>query len=537
MKIQVLDCTLRDGGYYCDWDFDDKMIKKYLSSISTAKIDVVEIGFRFFPQDRFLGPFAYSTDNYLSSLPLPSDVKIAVMVNANDLINHEYGSEVAVNKLFKECSESPVDIVRVATHAGNIDNCQPIAKRLTELGYCVMLNLMQVDTLSEKELLEIARLVKTWESVDVLYFADSFGNMDPESIYDTIKILSKIWKRPIGLHTHDNKGQALSNCIAAVKGGVTYLDGTLLGMGRGAGNVKTENLVVELTQRGYGEYFPDAIFPLVLHEFKELKEYYDWGTNIYYFLSAVHGIHPTYIQEMLNDERYSTEHILSSINFLKSTSAPFYSLENMLRSFSGVTGTEHGEWSAANWANGRDILILGAGAGTKRYINALQQYVMKKKPVVLCLNINEAVPNDIVDAYVACHESRILIELDHYSDLLKPLILPLSRVPEDIRNALNNVDIFDYGLRTQEGCYQITSNGCVLSRPLAIAYAMALATASGANKILLAGMDGYEISDPRQTEMIELLEKYSGIKHALPIIAITPTTYPVEKHSVYELDI
>ena len=52
-----LDCTFRDGGYYNDWNFDEAAVNDYLGSMATAGIDVIELGFRFLKNDRFLGAF------------------------------------------------------------------------------------------------------------------------------------------------------------------------------------------------------------------------------------------------------------------------------------------------------------------------------------------------------------------------------------------------------------------------------------------------------------------------------------------------
>jgi len=344
---------------------------------------------------------------------------------------------------------------------------------------------MQVDAVNQEELVRISGLVSGWGVIKVLYFADSFGSMEPGSVKQIVEILGQGWPGPLGIHAHDNKGLALSNSIAAHEVGVQYLDSTLCGMGRGAGNAKTEYLFVEMMQRGLGEYFPDALFPLILQEFNKLQRKYQWGPSIYYYLSAIHGIHPTYIQEMLGDERYDTDQILSAINFLKSSNTPFFSFENMLRAAAGVEGNEHGSWSAEGWLNGRTVLILGSGPSTKKYIDAIQSFVSRHKPVVLCLNVNEAVPVDMVDAYVACHETRILIESDSYSSLGRPIILPLSRVPKSIRESLHGIEIIDYGLRINDESFEIAGNGCVLSAPLALIYAISVATAGGADKILM----------------------------------------------------
>lgn len=533
----ILDCTLRDGGYYVDWDFDYHTVCKYLAAISIAKVDIVELGFRFLPQQRFLGAFAYTGDKYLKTLPLPDYVAIAVMVNAADLLGYEKGDIEAVHKLFDKKEGSAVDIVRIAAHTKDVKKCKNIAAILHKLGYRVFLNIMQIDSIGTSEITELSSIVNEWRIVEVLYFADSFGSMEPSQIKETILSMQMGWNGEIGIHAHDNKGQALMNSLAAIDDGVNYIDATLLGMGRGAGNVKLENLLVEISQRTNAAYFPDAIFPLVLQEFSVLQEKYRWGPNIYYFLSAVHGIHPTYVQEMLSGEIYDTEQVLSAINFLKSTSAPFYSFENMLRAISGLTGDENGGWSASGWANGQDLLIIAPGPETGKHIKAIEHYVSRRKPVVLCLNVNSLVPNEIVTAYVACHETRILIESDLYSDLNKPLILPLSRVPETIKETLNNVEILDFGMRIEKDIFQIKENGCVISNSLSLIYAIAVASAGGANRILVSGADGYELSDPRHQEVEKILKNYKDLDESIPIQSITKTSYSIDHRSVYDPNI
>ena len=131
---RILDCTLRDGGYYVDWDFDEEIVHKYLAAVGTARVDIVEIGFRFFQKNKFLGAFAYSSDEYLKTLPLPDGVKIAVMVNAAELICYPQGPENAVRSLFNAKGAYPVDIVRIACHPKDVTACRDIAKSLDGLG-------------------------------------------------------------------------------------------------------------------------------------------------------------------------------------------------------------------------------------------------------------------------------------------------------------------------------------------------------------------------------------------------------------------
>jgi 4-hydroxy 2-oxovalerate aldolase len=533
MKLQALDCTLRDGGYYLNWDFDENLVKKYISSVTAAKIDIVEIGFRFLSEDKFMGAFAFSTDSYLDTLNLPKSLQVSVMINASELIKYKEGISGAVNYLFDQKDRSPVDIVRIATKASDIDNCAEIAEMLNHLGYRVFINIMQIDSIEKDEISKLSKKIASWLTIEVFYFADSFGNMNPQSVVDVMTAIKRGWDGPIGIHTHDNKELALSNSMAAADFGANFIDSTISGIGRGAGNAKTEYLLIELVKNNYGNYFYDALFPIALQEFDQLQKEYNWGSNIYYYLSASYGIHPTYIQEMLSDERYGIDSLLSAINFLKSSPSPSFSVEKMNRAASGIAGDENGAWSSSEWLKGKAVLILGSGPGTKKYIEPLKNFIKKHKPIVLCLNINEEVPVDIVDAYVACHETRILIESDKYEDLKKPIIMPLSRVSESINKKLQKVEILDFGLRIQEGVHTIADNGCILNSPLALAYAISIATAGCSSKLYLAGFDGYETADPRQLEMVKMLKNYKEYSDAVQLIAITPTTYSLDKISIF----
>ena len=527
-----MDCTLRDGGYYNDWKFDDRLIEKYIAAIIESKVDIVEIGFRFLSTNRDLGALAYSADQYLSQLTLLSDIDVAVMINAKDFIESDLGIDAALNSVFRDKSDSVVNIVRIAAHVNDINDCQLIANILNKLGYRVFLNLMQIDAIESSILIDTIKQIKKWNNIEVFYFADSFGNLNNHLISDIINTIKSVWNGEIGIHAHDNKGHALINSLDAIDFGVNYVDATILGMGRGAGNTKMENLLVEITDKSIGKYNPDAIFPLALREFSQLQEKYKWGSSVYYYLSAVHGIHPTYIQEMLGDGRYDTDQILSAISHLKDKLSSSYSLENMLVALSNSTGNEYGRWSAKDWAIGKEVLVVGSGPSTKLYIAEIRKYIKENQPIVLCLNINQNIPESLVTAYISCHEARIAIELDFYANLTKPIILPMGRMPSEINSLLSNIDILDYGLKVAENDISAFDNGCILDKPLVLMYALSLLSVSGAKKISLTGVDGYKENDPKQQEMIKALNQFIKSNHGIEFCAITPTTYPIRQELI-----
>ncbi|WP_208028130.1 aldolase catalytic domain-containing protein [Rhabdothermincola sediminis] len=533
-RLQVLDCTLRDGGYYNAWDFRPSLVERYLAAVDAAGVDVVEIGFRSYPQPKFLGPFAYSTDELLSGLKLPK-ATIGVMANASDLLSRGGPAPEAVDALFRPADLSPVSLVRLAAHLHEVSGCQPIVERLRELGYRVGLNLMQVSRSSGEQLTQLAATCEAWGSVEVLYFADSLGNMTAADIAACITALSAGWSGPLGIHAHDNRARALTNTLAAAELGATWLDATVLGMGRGAGNVRTDFLLFELAQMGCDRYRPEALLPVVLEDFGRLQEQYGWGTNLLYLMSAAYDIHPTYVQQMIGDGRYETADIVAALKNLRTLEGHSFSTERLGQAVaaSGDEGT--GTWSADGWLTGRDVLVIGAGPSAELHREELNRFIARERPAVLCLNTTSTVVSDeMVSAFVACNPSRIMLESSRLAGLRRPLLAPRPTIDALVGGErLDSVEVLDYGLRVEAGRFDIGSSGCVLPARLAVAYAIAAATAGGARRILLAGFDGYRAGDPRQEEMVEVLRAYEESGRVVPLIAITPSTYPVQQSSVY----
>ena len=85
--VTLVDCTLRDGGYYNDWDYSYELIENYLNSMVRSGVDVVEMGFRTLISDKYLGPTAYTTDRFLNELEIPAPVTVAVMLNAKEVVS------------------------------------------------------------------------------------------------------------------------------------------------------------------------------------------------------------------------------------------------------------------------------------------------------------------------------------------------------------------------------------------------------------------------------------------------------------------
>ena len=242
----LLDCTLRDGGYYTNWNFNNLNVKEYMKAIYEAGIDIVEIGYRTINSDKYLGPYAYSPESLIKNLNIPEKLKVSVMINSSDILN---GGNVieSINKIFPfSCENSQVNIVRIAANINDLEYLGTAISLLKSKGYKVCLNLMHIAQFSEN--LDLLPDSFNKLSMDVLYLGDSTGSLTADKLKKLITSIKDRWSGEIGMHAHDNLGIALQNTILARDYGATWLDSTVLGMGRGPGNAKTEQLLIEMNK-------------------------------------------------------------------------------------------------------------------------------------------------------------------------------------------------------------------------------------------------------------------------------------------------
>ncbi|MED4206632.1 aldolase catalytic domain-containing protein [Neobacillus mesonae] len=531
-KINLLDCTLRDGGYYNSWDFDSLIIEKYLKSMNEISVDYVELGLRGFKKDGFKGACAYTTDSFIRTLEVPKSLKLGVMVNASELIKHEQGMEAALSKLFSPASESPVTLVRIACHAHEFELALPASKWLKSQGYMVGFNLMQIANRSAEEIKLLASAANEYP-LDVLYFADSMGGLSPEETTNIINIIREVWKGPIGIHTHDNMGYAMANSLRAVDEGVTWIDGTVTGMGRGPGNAKTEYLAIELEADRNLPINITPLMKLIEDFFKPMQNECGWGTNTYYYLAGKYGIHPTYIQEMISDSRYNEEDILAVIEHLKTEGGKNFNINTLEAARKFYSGKPSGSWIPAEVMSNKEVLIIGTGPSIVKHRRALEDFIHQKSPYVIALNTQLDISPELIDIRAACHPVRILADSSIHRTLPQPLVIPASMLSDNINKAFKGKHLLDFGVSIQEDTFRFEPNYCVLPNSLVFAYALAIATSGKASRILLAGFDGYGADDPRTAEINNLLNKFIQATNTPPVEAITPTQYKVSSSSVY----
>ncbi|MDC3104664.1 hypothetical protein OA383_02950 [Candidatus Pelagibacter bacterium] len=521
----MLDCTLRDGGYYNNWDFKFDFIQKYLNAIEKTNINYVEIGFRFNDQKKIKGLTGYTSDKLLNSLKIPNNILVGIMINASDLYTDEKFNLSNLKKLINSKSSKKIKFIRIACHYHEIIKIDKCIKYLKKLNLKIFINLMQISEIKNSQIKRVTQYLGK-NSIEALYLADSLGSLSPKDIKQKVKYIKKLWRGDLGIHAHNNFNQALNNSITAINSGVKWVDSTITGMGRGPGNLKTEDILRYRKIKYSNSFFK------VLDSFKNLKKKYKWGPNIYYKLAAKKKIHPTFVQKILSDSRYKKEDHSNLINLLGKSDARKFNPYKLINTAYFLKIKPRGYWKPSSLIKNKDILILGPGKNLIKSKVKIEKFIEKRDLFVIGLNIFKSIREELIKLRVSCHPFRLISDGPNYNKFKKKLVIPYSMLRDNLKKNIRLKNSFyDYGLSVANNkTIKIKNDHCILPFPLAVAYALSIAIAGKANSIMLAGFDGYKASDSDKdnTEEVFKIIKNRFIKKK--ITSLTKTNY---KHLSY----
>lgn len=284
-KIKVLDCTIRDGGLINNHDFDFKLVRAVYKALSEAGVDYMEIGYknskRLFSPKEF-GKWKFCDDADIEKVieGIDSQTKISVMVDV-DRVDIE---DVLPRK------ESPVSMVRVASYVKDIDKAIFLVNHFADKGYETTVNIMAISRALDNELTECLEQLEKESKAGVVYIVDSFGALYQETIEFLIKKAKSILKtKEVGIHAHNNQQLAFGNTIEAIIHDANYIDATVYGLGRAAGNCPLE-LVLGFLKNPKFDIRP--VLDLISKEFIPLREKIEWGYIIPYAITGILDEHP-----------------------------------------------------------------------------------------------------------------------------------------------------------------------------------------------------------------------------------------------------
>jgi 4-hydroxy 2-oxovalerate aldolase len=295
-KIKVFDCTIRDGGLINNHQFETRFVREVYKALSEAGVDYMEIGYknskRLFSEKEY-GKWKFCDDEAIKEAirGIKSKTKVSIMVDV-DRVDIE---DVKPRK------DSPVHMVRVASYVKDIDKAIYLVNHFADKGYETTVNIMAVSHALDNELSEALEQLEKECKANVIYIVDSFGALYQESIEFLVKKFKNILKtKEIGIHAHNNQQLAFGNTIEAIIHNANFVDGTVYGLGRAAGNCPLELLIGFLKNP---KFDIRPILDLISKEFVPLREKLEWGYIIPYAIAGMLDEHPKAAMALRNSDK------------------------------------------------------------------------------------------------------------------------------------------------------------------------------------------------------------------------------------------
>ncbi len=284
-EIKVLDCTIRDGGLINNHQFEDHFVREVYKAVSQANVDYIEMGYKNSPalfSEQEYGKWKFCRDEDLQRVieGIESNTKISVMVDVG---------RVDMNDI-KEKKDSPVDMIRTACYVKDVDKAIAMENQFHSKGYETALNIMAISKCMEPELEEALDQIENETHVEVVNIVDSFGALYQENTEYLVNLFKKhIKTKKIGFHGHNNQQLAFSNSIESIIHGANFVDGTVYGIGRAAGNCTLELLLGFLKNP---KYDIRPVLDLIAKEMIPLREKMEWGYIIPHAIAGMLNEHP-----------------------------------------------------------------------------------------------------------------------------------------------------------------------------------------------------------------------------------------------------
>jgi 4-hydroxy 2-oxovalerate aldolase len=286
-EIKVLDCTIRDGGLMNNHHFEDRIVKVVYDTCVAAGVDYMELGYkasRTGIKQGEHGCWKYCREEDLRRIVSdnPTALKLTVMADAERCDYHE---DIPPKK------ESVVDMIRVATYINQIPTALDMVKDAHDKGYETTLNLMAASAVPDRELDEGLEMLSRSEARAV-YVVDSFGALYSEQVHYLVRKYLDHCRdsgKEVGVHMHNNMQLAFANTIEGIIEGANFVDATMAGLGRGAGNCPME-LILAFLHNPKFDLRP--VLDCVQNHVEPLRAKLLWGYDLPYLLTGMLNQHP-----------------------------------------------------------------------------------------------------------------------------------------------------------------------------------------------------------------------------------------------------
>ncbi|APA64324.1 4-hydroxy 2-oxovalerate aldolase [Maribacter dokdonensis] len=500
-KPLLLDCTLRDGGYYTNWDFDENLVEDYCRTMENLPIEYVEVGYRSIPLKGYLGEYFYCPEYVLKRLKklMPSK-KLVIILNEKDI------RATHVDELLGPCKDY-IKLVRLAIDPSNFERAIVLAKAIKKMGFEVGFNVMYMSNWKENSSF-LDLLEGLDDTIDYFYMVDSFGGVFPKDVKEIMDLVKSKTNCALGFHGHNNLEMAMANTLTAIDHGCSIVDATITGMGRGAGNLRTELFLTYLDSQQIAKIEYNNL-SVVVAKFEKLKAEFLWGTSLPYMFSGANSLPQKQVMEWVGMNRYPISSIVNALNNQKEAVADNFRLPVLPKE-----------------EKYRKAIILGGGKTVRNSSVAIKKLLKQNYDICLvhagARNVGEYLDVSCEQFYalVGFESEKLLDKVKDFGNISQTCVYPPypramgTIVPQEIINLSNELSAVDFT--------NISSDS-----PLALAIQIALD--KGVTELYFAGFDGYETSINHTQYLVsqenqKIFDELLNYKDVV-VKCITPTKY------------
>ena len=482
--IKLLDCTLRDGGYLNDWEFGYDEIITVFERLVSAGIDIIEIGFlderRNYDSNRSILPDVASVNTTFEGID-KRDAMVVAMI--------DYGT-CSIDKVIPQ-KDSYLDGIRVIFKKHIMNEALDFCSQLKELGYNVFVQAVSITSYDDKEFATLLQRVN--EVVPYAFsIVDTYGLLHKNQLIHYFEMANQKLKKEIslGYHSHNNFQLGYANCIELTEKNIErnlLLDGSLYGMGKGAGNTPIELLAMYMREN-YGKQYHisqllEAIDVTILDCYRETP----WGYGFKFFLSASNDCHPNYVAALMEKKKLSVKSINEILKTIPNEKKLLYDgdfIETLYDKYQTIDCDDNNDLIqlTKEWHN-QNILLIGPGKRSEE-TDKIKTYIKENEAVSVSVNF---IPEHIVTNYVFMSNAKRYVKLaGKLSEEMRTRGTVKTIATSNVTRAQGRFDyVLAYGSLLDE-------EALVKDNPLLMM--LKLCKLSKVKSIALAGFDGYEES-------------------------------------------
>ncbi|SUW04882.1 aldolase catalytic domain-containing protein [Brachyspira pilosicoli] len=470
-NIEILDCTLRDGGYINNWEFGEKAIISIIADLINSNIDYIEVGF-FNNNSKF--------DKNKTVFP---DVNIL-----NDMISNKKHSKISLMIDYGKCDinkipqKNIVDIIRMTLKKSEVENALLDLKNIKQKGYSVFVNPTNIDSYSDYELLSLIEKVNVLKP-SCFSIVDSTGVLHEKDIIRLFFLIDNNLDKDISIcfHSHNNLQLSFSNALALLKlhhNRNLIIDSSVFGMGRGAGNLNTELLTQYLNENYNKNYNILPILNIIDKYLNKIFSKTPWGYSVPYYLAAVNKCHPNYASYLINMQSLNINSINKIINNIPINERSIFNKELIKELY--LNHQKHYIDDSDNLIkikqllSNRDLLLLAPGQSLIREKDNICNFINQNDPLIISINF---IPKDFNTNIVFITNKKRFESIDN----INTTYIITSNIKNIIDNSNDKEIILNYNDYINES--QMFDNASLMLLKLLIKLEI--------KNVNIAGLDGF----------------------------------------------